>query len=61
MITKQKALEAINEMPDKFEEEELIERIIFIAKLDKALQQSENGQVIPIDEVKLRLSKRWSK
>jgi len=61
MITKQKAIEAINDMPEKFEEEELIERIIFIAKLDKSLQQSEQGQVVSIEDVKKRLAKRWSK
>lgn len=61
MITKQKAMEAINNMPDKFEEEELIERIIFIAKLEKSLEQSEKGEIIPLDEVKKRLAKRWSK
>lgn len=54
-------MEAINNMPDKFEEEELIERIIFIAKLEKSLEQSEKGEIIPLDEVKKRLAKRWSK
>lgn len=61
MITKQKAIEVINDMPDKFDEEQLIERIIFIAQLDKSLEQSEKGEVIPFADVKKRVAKRWSK
>jgi len=51
---KQRAIEAIQALPDDATIEEAIERLCFIAKIEEGLQQSRAGQVISHDEVKKR-------
>jgi len=60
MITKEKAKEALAKMPDTFSVEELIERLIFLEKIEKGLQQSADGQLKSEEEVNTALAK-WFK
>jgi hypothetical protein len=60
MITKKKLKEHIEKFPDSFPIEELIERLIFIDKLEKRIQQSEKGDLIGEKELKAEIQK-WSK
>ncbi len=48
---KQRALEAIQALPDSATLEEAIERLCFLAKIEEGLRQSEAGHVISHDEV----------
>lgn len=57
-MEKKKALEAIQEMPDNFEVEALIERLIFIEKVEKGLEQAKTGKVVSHQELK-NLAKQW--
>jgi len=57
-MEKKKALKAIEEMSEHFELEELIERLIFIEKVEKGLQQVAEGKVTPHEDVK-KMSKQW--
>ncbi|MCY7363144.1 MAG: hypothetical protein LH629_13925 [Ignavibacteria bacterium] len=60
MLTKEKVLESMKDLPDKFSADELIERIIFLQKIDTGLQQSLKGKSIPTKDAKEQLSK-WLK
>jgi predicted transcriptional regulator len=51
---KQRALEAIQALPDTATMDEAIERLCFIAKIEEGLRQSRAGQVVSHDEVKKR-------
>ena len=51
---KQRAIEAINALPDNATMEQAIERLCFIAKIEEGLQQSRQGEVVSHDEVKKR-------
>jgi predicted transcriptional regulator len=51
---KQRALEAIQALPDSATLEEAIERLCFLAKIEEGLRQSEAGQVVSHDEVAKR-------
>ena len=57
-MEKKKALEAIQEMPENFDLEVLIERLIFIEKVEKGLDQVKEGKVISHDELK-KLAQQW--
>jgi len=59
-MTKDKALEAIKELPAEFELEELIERLIFIEKVEKGLQQLDEDKAISHEEAKKTI-KSWQK
>ncbi len=51
-MEKNKALEAIQGMPDNFDLEILIEKLIFIEKVEMGLEQVKEGKVISHEELK---------
>jgi hypothetical protein len=57
-MEKKKALEAIQEMPENFDLEVLIERLIFIEKVEKGLEQVKEGKVISHEQLKT-LVRQW--
>lgn len=52
MITKAQLLESIDDLPEEFEREEVIERLLIIDKYNKGVQQIKEGKTIPIDQFK---------
>ena len=57
-MEKKKALEAIQELPESFDFEVLIERLIFIEKVEKGLEQVKEGKVISHEQLKT-LAQQW--
>ena len=57
-MKRDKVLETIKEFPQEFELEELIDRLVFVEKIEKGLQQIEKGKTIPHDQVK-EITKKW--
>jgi hypothetical protein len=55
MITREKLLETIKLLPDKFSVDEVIDRIFLLEKIETGLQQSQKGQVTPDDELDKKL------
>ena len=51
---KQRAIEAIQALPDTATIDVAIERLCFIAKVEEGLRQSRDGEVASHDEVKKR-------
>jgi hypothetical protein len=60
MITKDKLNRTINNLPESFTIDELIDQLIFIEKVEEGYQQSEEGKVISNEDVKSMIDK-WSK
>ena len=56
-MDKKKVLDTINELPDKFDLDELIEKLIFIEKVGEGLKQSNLGKTISHDQVKREVEK----
>ena len=59
-MTREKAIETINGFPQEFELEELFERLLFIDKVQKGLEQLKQGETVSHDEVKNRIQ-QWKK
>lgn len=59
-MKKEKAIETVNEFPQEFELEELMERLVFADKVEKGLQQLNERKTIPHDQVK-EITKKWQK
>jgi hypothetical protein len=57
-MKRDKAIETIKEFPQEFELEELIEKLVFVEKVEKGLQQLDNGKTIAHDQVK-DIIKKW--
>lgn len=60
MLTKEKVLASIKELPEEFSVDELIDRVIFLQKIDTGLEQSSEGKTKTTEEAKEQLSK-WLK
>ena len=45
-MTKEKVLVALKELPERFDVEGLIERLIFLQQIDEGLAQSDSNQVV---------------
>ncbi|MFZ1807346.1 MAG: hypothetical protein WAU36_09005 [Cyclobacteriaceae bacterium] len=57
-MKRDKAIETIKELPAEFDLDELIERLIFVEKVDKGLKQLDEGKTVSHEKVK-ELSKKW--
>jgi predicted transcriptional regulator len=55
MTEKQRALEAVEGLPDDATVEDAIERLCFIAKVKKGINELDTGQGVPHEEVKRRV------
>jgi predicted transcriptional regulator len=55
---KQEILQAVQELPDGASIEDAIERLCFLAKVERGLAQSDAGQTIPHEEVRKRLLRK---
>lgn len=58
MLTKTKLQEHIDSMPNEFTIEELVERLVFIEKVEAGLTDSENGEKISEEELETQI-KKW--
>jgi hypothetical protein len=60
MLTKKEVLESIRSLPEKFEAETAIEKIVFLEKIRIGLEQSESGNIVSKEDARKRL-KKWLK
>jgi hypothetical protein len=60
MLTKENVIKTVSNLPDHFSLDELIDRLIFIDKVQKGLEESLADKVITKELAKKRLSK-WLK
>ncbi len=54
--TKKKILKVVEQLPDDATIEDAIERLYFLAKIERGLQEADAGLTVPHDEAKQRLT-----
>lgn len=57
-MKKATVMEALKEMPQDFELEKLLEKLVFMEKVENGLLQLDEPNTIPHDEV-IKLTKGW--
>ena len=57
MISKAQLQEHINNLPEKFTIEELVERLIFVEKIESGLSDSKNDNKISEQELEQQIKK----
>ena len=60
MLNKEKVKAEIENLPNEFSIDDLVERLIFMEKVEKGILQSERGEVIPDAEFEKEMEK-WFK
>ncbi|MBL7224054.1 MAG: hypothetical protein ISS72_09380 [Candidatus Brocadiae bacterium] len=57
MTPKARMLQAIQNLPEDASIEDAMERLLFLAKIERGLRQADAGQIIPHADVKARIAK----
>jgi hypothetical protein len=60
-MKKEKVLETLDSLPDEFKTEELIEKLIFIEKVEQGLNDVEKNKESHLEEIRSRFNKKWSR
>jgi predicted transcriptional regulator len=60
MLTKRSVIKTITRFPDNFSIDELVDKMILLEKIEKGIQDADNGRVISEDELEKRIEE-WSK
>ncbi len=60
MLTKEKVVESMQNLPSEFSIDDLVDRLILIEKISRGLTQSVNGEVYSTEAARQML-KEWSK
>ncbi len=58
-MKKYKVIETLDHLPDEFDIEELVERLLFIEKVEKGLKDSEEGKTMSLQEAKQKMQSKW--
>jgi predicted transcriptional regulator len=56
MSAKRQAIEALEELPDSASIEDALERLFLLYKIERGLEQVEEGRLTPQDEAKKRMA-----
>jgi predicted transcriptional regulator len=59
-MKKSTVIQTLNELPQRFELDELLERLMVIEKIDEALEDAKSGKTVSHDKVK-KMVVRWNK
>ena len=57
-MTKAQIVEAVQQLPENFELEDLFERLLLIKRIEEGVRQSDNGETLTEAEARTYLS-RW--
>jgi predicted transcriptional regulator len=60
MTTKEKVMQAVQALPEDASIEDAMEKLYFLAKIEKGLEEANAGQTVTHHEVKARMA-RWLK
>jgi len=60
MLTKEKVLKTITEMPDTFSVDDLLDRLVLLQKIENGIAQSDAGETVSVEEAREALNK-WLK
>ena len=60
-MDKTKVIETLEKLPNEFSTEELIDKLLFVEKVDQGMKDAEEGKVISLEEAKDRMNSKWSR
>jgi predicted transcriptional regulator len=60
-MKKETAINTINDFPKEFNLEDLMERLVFIDKIEKGLSEAKKGKGISHEKLKEKFREKWSK
>jgi hypothetical protein len=58
MLSKEKILQIVQDMPEHFSAEDFFKKVILLQKIEIGLEQSKMNQTVSVEEAKKRLAKK---
>ncbi len=59
MLNKQQVIDSIQQLPDQFSIDDLIERVIVMEKIERGLIQSQKGEIVPDSDLEKTKLSKW--
>jgi predicted transcriptional regulator len=60
MTTKERVIQTLSDLPNDASIEDAMERLLFLAKIERGIKQADAGHTVPHSQVKERMAK-WLK
>ena len=60
-MKKNTVIETLDSFGDEFDAEKLIEKLLFVEKVERGLKDIEAGKVLDYKEIKQKFTEKWSK
>ncbi len=58
-MKKYKVIETLDYLPDEFDVEELVEKLLFVEEVEKGIQDAEEGKVMSLVEARQKMERKW--
>jgi predicted transcriptional regulator len=59
-MDRSKVIQTLDTLPEVFETEALLEKLLFIDKVEKGMKDVAEGRTLSLQEVKQRFEKKWN-
>lgn len=60
-LTKRAVLKTLKELPDRFDADELIERILVLQKIEEGIEDAKAGRTYTLAEMRAHVERKWPK
>ncbi len=60
-VTKRSVLKSLKELPERFEVDDLIERLVLLQKVEEGITDAKAGRVHTLAEMRSHIERKWSK
>jgi uncharacterized protein YktA (UPF0223 family) len=60
-MDKHKVMATLEQLPNEFSTEELIEKLLFFEKVERGLKDVADGKLISLEDAKHQFKTKWSK
>jgi predicted transcriptional regulator len=60
-LSKRAVLKTLKEMPERFEVDDLIERIVLLQKVEEGMSDVKAGRVFTLEEMRAHIRQKWSR
>lgn len=54
-MNKQKVIETLDQLPDEFNVEELVEKLIFMEKVEQGIREADEGKTMSLEDARKKL------
>lgn len=58
-MKKNKVIETLDHLPEEFHLEDLVEKLLFIEKVEKGIQDADEGKTMSLQEAKEKMGNKW--